>query len=198
MEIKPYFSLFKIDLMLKMASKYLSLLFYPFVSLSFFYLYAVPLSEALFFGLMVGLPTLFWLIYNVKKGHYTDADVSDRQRRKSLYWFLIGNFMAYQLAFMLVFKHHDDKTLAFLLALVVLFLSNFYVKSSMHTVLNLVIAALFWVAHFQKMAIFWGLMALLVGISRVILKKHSKLEVFMGILIGGLVSILYICKNLNF
>ena len=65
----------------------------------------------------------------------------------------------------------------------------------MHTAFNVFVAALFF-AFDVKMGIIWLGIAILVGITRIILKRHTVKEVFMGAGIAILVSFLYLyCNN---
>ncbi|WP_407404733.1 phosphatase PAP2 family protein [Chryseobacterium sp.] len=75
--------------------------------------------------------------------------------------------------------------------------SNLYIKSSMHTAFNVLVAALFF-ANDIYYGIAWLGIALLVGITRIILKRHTVKEVFMGAGIAFLVSFLYLYCNIQF
>ncbi|WP_018674540.1 hypothetical protein [Riemerella columbina] len=185
--------------MLKLISKWLSKLFYPFISIAWFYVYgtfingAISKLECLGFALMVGFPAIIWLIWNVKRGYYQDADVSDKRKRQSLYYFLIGIFMVYNIGFYYQFGRVDVKILYLLGLTIVLFLSNYFIKTSMHTAYNVFVATLFYSLGALEWCIVWILVTMIVGWSRLVLKRHSKNEVVLGGVIGIVVSICYIC-----
>ncbi|MGO4709684.1 phosphatase PAP2 family protein, partial [Chryseobacterium sp. 2TAF14] len=94
-------------------------------------------------------------------------------------------------------KHEfiDFVMLFILILLFALQFSNLYIKSSMHTAFNVFVAALFF-AFDVKIGFVWLTIAALVGITRVILKRHTVKEVFMGAGIAILVSFIYLyCNN---
>ncbi len=65
----------------------------------------------------------------------------------------------------------------------------------MHTAFNVFVAALFF-AFDIKIGCVWLGIAIVVGITRVILKRHTLKEVFMGAGIAFLVSFIYLyCNN---
>ncbi|HQD45325.1 MAG TPA: phosphatase PAP2 family protein, partial [Kaistella sp.] len=71
----------------------------------------------------------------------------------------------------------------------------YFIKSSMHTAFNVFVAALFF-AKSPVLGIFWLGIAVLVGITRIILKRHTVKEVFMGAIIAGVVSFIYLYANI--
>jgi membrane-associated phospholipid phosphatase len=67
----------------------------------------------------------------------------------------------------------------------------------MHTAFNIFVAALFFALN-TTMGIIWLGIAILVGITRIILKRHTPKEVFMGAGIAFIVSFLYLYCNIQF
>lgn len=184
------------------VSKFVSNLFNPLFSLLVYFLYFTfkfdTFSEGLkkFFLLLIFiiLPISFWIFKRVKNGKYSDADVSNREERKSLYYFIIAAISIYILA-NYFFYHFFDRVMLFLLLLLfAMQISNFFIKSSMHTALNIFTAALFFSQN-HSFGIIWLLISVIVGISRIILKKHTLQEVISGTLIASLISLLFL--NLN-
>ncbi|WP_228442102.1 phosphatase PAP2 family protein [Chryseobacterium nematophagum] len=147
--------------------------------------------------LIIILPVIIWLVWNVKTGRYTNMDVSNRNQRKTLYIF-IGICVITYLIFHYVQNRHLDFVMLFILILLLtLQISNFYIKSSMHTAFNIFVAALFFSLNPQAGLIWLGI-AILVGITRIILKRHTVKEVFMGAGIAFVISFIYLYCNIQF
>ena len=181
------------------VSKFISAIFNPINSLIFFYLvysrknYSLLESVQMFLPLflIMILPVSAWIFWNVKKKNYSNLDVSNRIQRKSLYFFIGGAITVYLIYMYLKFEV-IDWVLFFLLALIFLMqISNYFIKSSMHTALNVFVAALFFTIS-PLLGGIWLLISILVGFSRIILKRHSPAEVFMGALLATIVSFIYL------
>jgi membrane-associated phospholipid phosphatase len=84
-----------------------------------------------------------------------------------------------------------------LILLFALQISNYFIKSSMHTAFNVFVAALFFALHI-KVGFIWLGIAVLVGVTRVILKRHTPQEVLMGAAIAFVVSFIYLYCNIQF
>lgn len=67
----------------------------------------------------------------------------------------------------------------------------------MHTAFNVFVAALFFAINW-KMGLLWLGIASLVGVTRIILKRHTVKEVFMGAGIAIVVSFIYLYCNIQF
>ena len=123
-------------------------------------------------------------------------DVSDRKQRKSLYVFIEICLFAY-LLFEYFYSNIIDLIMIFILVLLLLMqVSNFFIKSSMHTSFNVFVAALFFALNW-KLGLVWLGIAILVGITRVILKRHTVQEVLMGSFIAVIVSFAYLYANIQ-
>ena len=180
-------------------SKIISNFFNPLTSFFLFYLYfslknftrEEAISNFLPIFLIILLPISIWIFWNVKKGNYTNMDVSNRNQRKSLYFFIAAAILVY-LAYDYFVKNHIDFVMLFISILLILMqISNYYIKSSMHTAFNVFVAALFFVQD-TTLGIVWILISILVGITRIILKRHTPKEVLMGFSIATFVSLMYI------
>jgi len=125
------------------VSRIISDFFNPLVSLFIYFVYLsiqkYSFKEAVYHFLpillMTILPVIIWIVWNVKTGRYTNMDVSNRIQRKSLYIFIAICIVSY-----LIFHYINNRAIDFvmLFILVLLFalqISNFYIKSSMHTAL---------------------------------------------------------------
>lgn len=184
------------------VSKIISNFFNPLTSmLLFFFYYSLQhytLGEAvqqfLPILLILMLPIAGWIIWNVKKGKYSNMDVSNRVQRKSLYNFIAMVFAVY-LLYDYFFNKNFDLAMIFILVLLTLMqLSNYFIKSSMHTAFNVLTAALFYVLN-PWLGALWLLISVVVGITRVILKRHTPKEVLMGFFLAVVVSFAYLYTN---
>lgn len=186
-------------------SKVISDFFNPLTSLIIFFVYMsisrYTLKDSLIYflpvSLMIIIPVVIWLVWNVKTGRYTNMDVSNRVQRKTLYIFIAVCVVAY-LIFNYIRNGYIDLVMLFILLLLfALQISNLFIKSSMHTAFNIFVAALFFTLDW-KMGLVWLGIAVLVGITRIILKRHTVKEVFMGAGIAFMVSFLYLYCNIQF
>lgn len=184
-------------------SKFVSNLFNPLFSLLLYFFYVTLKFETFSEGLkkffilfiLLILPVSFWIYQRVKSGKYSDADVSNREERKSLYYFIIAALALYILLNYFIY-HRFDVVMLFLISLLFMMqISNLFIKSSMHTALNIFTAALFYSQN-HLFGFIWLLISFVVGITRIILKKHTLQEVISGTLIATLISILFL--NFNF
>ena len=190
---------------LHIISRIISDFFNPLVSLFIYFVYlsfqSYTFKQATYHFLpillIVIIPVVVWLVWNVKTGRYTNMDVSNRVQRKSLYIFIAVCIVVYQIYHYIMNSSLDFVMLFILILLFALQYSNLYIKSSMHTAFNIFVAALFYVFDW-KAGIFWFGIAALVGITRVILKRHTVKEVFMGAGIAFLVSFIYLYCNIQF
>lgn len=187
------------------VSRIISDFFNPLVSLIIFFIYmsikSYSLKDSLLYFLpillMIILPVIIWLVWNVKTGTYTNMDVSNRTQRKSLYFFIAACVISY-LAFNYFKNGYIDFVMLFILVLLfAMQISNYYIKSSMHTAFNVFVAALFFAID-TGFGLIWLGIAILVGITRVILKRHTPREVFMGAGIAIVVSFIYLYCNVQF
>lgn len=140
--------------------------------------------------LILILPSVIWIFWNVKKGRYTNMDVSNREQRKSLYIVLVVLFLIY-LGFEYIQDRYIDYQILFLLVLIIIMqISNLYIKSSMHTAINIFVAFLF-LTFDVRWAIVWFILSAIIGITRIILKRHTLAEVISGAVLGSLVGLAY-------
>ncbi|WP_234111353.1 MULTISPECIES: phosphatase PAP2 family protein [Chryseobacterium] len=184
-------------------SKFFSNFFNPMTSLVLYLAYfssvrmsaQEALQKFLPIILIMILPITVWIFWNVKRGNYSNMDVSNRNQRKSLY-----SFIAAAIAVYLVYEYFRfdriDLVVSFLMVLLLLMqLSNYFIKSSMHTAFNVYVAALFFALNI-KLGILWFGIAILVGYTRIILKRHTVKEVISGAIIALSVSFIYLYANI--
>lgn len=142
------------------------------------------------------IPISGFIFWKVKKKDYTDLDVSNRQQRKSLYFFIAGCILVYLAFIYLRYQEIDWVLFLLFVLLVTMQVSNYFIKSSMHTALNIFVAALL----FAIEPIFGGIwlgISVLVGISRIILKRHTLAEVLSGSMIAGVISFIYLYTHIQ-
>ncbi|WP_295200081.1 phosphatase PAP2 family protein [uncultured Chryseobacterium sp.] len=180
-------------------SKIISDFFNPLISLFIFFvlmsIWKYSLRDSVFYFLpillIVILPVIIWILWNVKTGRYVNMDVSNRVQRKTLYIFIVVCVMVYMVYAYLASGSIDLVMLFILILLLALQISNFFIKSSMHTAFNVLVAALFvpmsWIT-----GIIWLGIAAIVGVTRVILKRHTVREVITGAGIAFVVSLIYL------
>lgn len=141
--------------------------------------------------LLIIIPITVWIYWNVRTGKYTNVDVSDRNQRKGLYFFIEAALLLY-IIYNYFINHTVDFVMLFLLILLlVMQISNYFIKSSMHTAFNIFVAALFFFLNVY-IGILWFGIAILVGFTRIILKRHTIKEVFSGALIATFISFIYL------
>ena len=142
------------------------------------------------------IPISAFILWKVKKKQFTNIDVSDRHQRKSLYFFIAACILIY-LAFIYVKYQEMDWILFFILILLITMqISNYFIKSSMHTALNVFVAALLFALD-HRFGILWLGISVLVGISRIILKRHTLSEVLSGTIIASVVSFIYLYTHIQ-
>ncbi len=159
---------------------------------------AEAFNNLLWIVILVIIPIFGWIYWNVKTGRYTNMDVSDRKQRNSLYIFNVFIVSIYT-AFLYFKQQNFDLILIiiFIMALMlIMHFSNFFIKSSMHTSFNVFVSALFFSLNIY-LGFFWLFLTILVGISRVILKRHTVKEVIMGASIATFVSFIYLYLNIQ-
>ena len=142
------------------------------------------------------VPISSWIIYNVRKKKYTNLDVSDRKQRKSLYFFIEGVMIVYLFFVYLKYERIDMDLLFLLILLIVMQVSNYFIKSSMHTAINIFIAALFFALN-TLYGLVWLIISIVVGYSRIVLKRHTLAEVLSGGFIALLISFIYLYTHIQ-
>ena len=134
-------------------SKVISNLLNPLFSLLIFFVcfayvkmtWEESLVNILLMIVLVVIPIFSWIGWNVKKGNYTNMDVSDRKQRNSLYLF---NFIVIAIYTGVLYFTKQRTDLLFIIVflfilMLIMHISNFFIKSSMHTAFNVFVTALF-------------------------------------------------------
>lgn len=186
------------------CSGIISHIFSPIVALFSFFIYdcighlgcVESIREVSTVLILIVIPIIVWITWNIRRGKYQDADVSNRKQRASLYFFIEACIILY-LCFEYFFYNHFYPPMFFvLLLLTALHISNYMIKSSMHTAFN-ILAATFFLWRDASLGLLWFCIAIIVGITRIILKRHTWSEVIIGSLIAGVVSGIYLFYNIQ-
>ena len=186
-------------------SKFISDFFNPMNSLVIYFIIfstrnfsvAEAVQNFLPIFLITIIPISFWILYNVRTKRYTDLDVSDRKQRKGLYFFIEGAMIVYLFFVYLRYERIDMVLLFLLILLLVMQVSNYFIKSSMHTAFNIFVAALFFTLS-PVYGLVWLLFSIIIGLSRIVLKRHSPAEVVSGAVIASIVSFIYLYAHIQF
>ena len=167
---------------------------HPLITLSLFSLYVaflrLPYQNAVFLAvLLVGgiVAPICWHNYRqVKRGHYTNFDVSHQGQRTQFYPVLIGLLGVVTL---LLFATNQplpisQGTACVLLLLVSAYGLNYVIKVSLHTALSFFLA---WVIYSINPTggVLMGIFAIIITASRLVLGRHTLSEVIAGALLGS-------------
>lgn len=170
----------------------------PFILLIFLTAYAcfhfMELHEAIkvltiFLGVSF-LPTLLFIVINVRRGKFSNYDVSTKAQRPYFYIFaitLIGIVTITLFLMPAVDKFVRLGSLAAFTMLLGSFLINIRLKSSLHTCFSVYVAIAF-AAMNQPAGLALAVLAFLMGWSRISLKRHTLSEVLTGACLGSLVG----------
>ena len=175
------------------TAKALSVLGHPLLTISLFVLYItfqqLPIRNAIIISaLLLGgvvIPVSYHNHQKVKQGQYTNFDVSDQGQRAQFYPVLIG---VISLMAVLLFATHQPRPFSYgtacaLLLVVSSYGVNRYIKASLHTSLSFFLA---WAVYSinQPLGLMMGVFSILIGASRLVLGRHTLLEILVGALIG--------------
>lgn len=126
-----------------------------------------------------------------KNGTYTNFDVSDRIQRKSLFIYIVPLLIVVTF---LLFKTQQNSNLCIsvLFATILIFISqivNLFIKCSLHVSLNIYLSFLVMTVNY-KIGTVILLFTIMLGWSRIVLRRHTTKEVLLGGFIGLSISLL--------
>lgn len=131
-------------------------------------------------------PLLIKSYRGVKKGAYTNYDISDREQRQS--WYLLPTLL---LTVVTTIMYATDQSrilrLAMLFALLLFIaaqLANLYIKVSLHVGFNAYLGFLIFPLS-NKLGMGVLIFTLLLAWSRIVLKRHTWAEVISGAILGA-------------
>jgi len=152
--------------------------------------HAIRIIAGIFF--LAILPTGLFIVFNVKRGAYTNYDVSNQSQRRSLYYFSLV-IIVLILAGLIYFKEPPfiiGGSLAAFTLLLLSYLVNLKLKCSLHTSFSIFIAI-----SFLQLNIYWSMglfvFSLIMAWSRLELHRHTFQEVIAGAILGITVGIAF-------
>ena len=138
------------------------------------------------------VPVSIYIFGKVKRREWSDLDVSQRKDRPHL--FIVGVTLLILTCLILQLTHQSPAFVRGCTAAIVLVCSgwalNFWIKPSMHAGFAMLASFSLW-PFGVKVAFPMIIFAILVGWSRVILSRHTKLEVVTGLILGAIVAHLF-------
>lgn len=146
------------------------------------------------FTLLLGcvIPLILFLIYKMRKGDYENFDVSNQKKRNGLYIFsilLLAVFIAY-----LFFINSTWLIKCGIIPVFLLTVSSYFInkriKVSLHTSFSFLLATM--MIQVETSAAFtMYLFAILIGYSRLHLKRHTIPEVALGAVLGIAIGFIF-------
>lgn len=178
---------------LRHIARFISIIGHPLLTISILVLYLshkeMPKKEAdLVSAIIVGgitIPIILHNLWKTQKGQYTNFDVSNRKQRKGFFLFSIVLLALVSLwCWRMGLSSKLVYSMWIFLSMVILFaIVNYKSKISMHAGVNFYIVAI--MLHYNMIL---GLaclaLAILVAASRLVLKRHTLLEVIVGACVG--------------
>lgn len=175
-------------------AKLISTVGHPFLTVPLFVIFLLfsieSAQQATYLSLLIiggiFVPIGIWTLRGVRKGTYTNLDVSDQSQRQK--WFIATTFLLFVVT-LIIWLTNQDRTLrlAVMCALVLLIaaqLVNTRVKASMHLAFHVFLG--FLILHFNGIAgIAFLLFAPLLAWSRIHLKRHVWKEIVVGTILGA-------------
>ncbi len=184
--------------MIKIIARYLSLIFNPFLVLVFLpFVLVYRTTDNVETSIIWTIYTfIFFLViaafvlYNVKKGVFTDMDVSKRQQRPILFkfFFILGSIYLVGL-----FLFGGPEILLYIvvsimLSIIVVSLLNKKIKLSLHVAtLSALLSAV--TVYYRGYSFFLLFLIPLIAWSRVKVKRHSVEETVVGAIVGSALSL---------
>ncbi len=138
-------------------------------------------------------PLLAFVIYKVRKRQFADYDVSDRNKRKQVYLvFMVSLFILILISIFLKFPIDGIKIQgAIFIQIIASYLINQKLKVSMHTSFSFLFAYLFYPLNSQIAFVLFAF-GFLNGASRLVLRRHTIMEVLAGFILGNTIGLLYL------
>ncbi len=147
----------------------------------------------LIFAIVVVLPLITFIGYNVLRKNFDDFDVSNRKKRNSVYILLI--ILLSILTIIIFYWEYPLRALLLsvflLIHITISYLVNQRIKVSMHTSISFLFAWIFFPIN-PVIGISLFLFGFINGWSRVLLSRHTPREVFLGFILGNFVGIFYV------
>ncbi|MBN1984467.1 MAG: hypothetical protein JW795_23275 [Chitinivibrionales bacterium] len=178
---------------MRSIAHYLSIVGNPlvFLPLSLFFaaLTVSGLKTALLMTFLItagtSIPMFLLLRHKVKRNEWTDLDVSNQRQRRSFYYFafIILACATVMLWLMKVPPHYIKGSLIGLVTMVAAMVINYWIKISLHIIIDVYLSViLLWIDI--RVGIIFCVITVAVAWSRVALRRHTALQVFLGMIMG--------------
>lgn len=134
---------------------------------------------------LVAVPIIWNNLRKMKKGEYTNFDVSDRKQRMGFYPFAISLFVILLFVFWILDFPVEviHQTLVFFVMVLIMAMVNFKIKASMHAGIGFyIVVNIFGIGILQGFITL--IFALAVSWSRWEMKRHDTMELVIGSFIG--------------
>jgi membrane-associated phospholipid phosphatase len=141
-------------------------------------------ASAVLIGVVV-LPITWHNYRKVRRGQYTNFDLSNRIQRTGFYpilLFLSGLFVVYLLSTNQP-KPVSRGALCFFLMLLSSYALNFFIKVSLHTSVGFFLACVLYRVD-EHLGMLMSIFSALVAVSRLLLDRHTWTEILAGVLVG--------------
>jgi membrane-associated phospholipid phosphatase len=138
------------------------------------------------------IPLILFIYWKIRKGEYQDFDVSNQSKRNGLYIFIIGLL---GLLMVYIFLRESSWLIkSGVIPIFILVISAFFInkriKVSLHTSFAFLLAIMMIKVELSD-AFTMLLFAVLIGFSRLYLKRHSIPEVALGALLGVSIGFIF-------
>lgn len=185
----------------KSIAKYISIIGHPFVTIPVFLIIilfvregvdnAKTLATMIIGGIFAPISLVTYI--RVKRGKYTNLDVSDRRQRQR--WFILTTALILIVTALLWITRQDTLvSIALTVSLFLMIVSqavNTLIKASMHVAYHTYLGFVIFYLNPWTGAIFLLFLPLLAW-SRVYLKRHTKPEVVAGLVLGVFFGIIFL------
>ena len=182
---------------------YISVICHPLITLPLFTIVTLASKEEVKDALLhssiiilgLFLPLTLSMYKKYKKGSYTDFDVSNKTERRS--WYKTACMLLLMVTIVL-FATEQPRELRMpvffsLLLLLSSQIMNYFINRSLHVALTIFLAFLTLPMNLE-IAVIFIMLTILVGWARIILNRHTVIEVLAGFIIGtcfGISSLLF-------
>ncbi len=185
--------------MLKIFARIVSIFFHPLLVISgfsFFYIQAlfgteIAKSVLILISLIAVIPIVVYNSIQLYRGKISNFDLSNNQERSKSYpklifilVLLIAASLYYNFPIGLVFP-----MLIYSIMIFVFYLFRYKLKISLHAATSFFLAALI-LYGFHVIGLIAFVVSIFIGLSRVILKRHTKMEVIIGGISGIMLGLL--------
>lgn len=186
---------------MKLFAKFLSYLFHPilfFLIMPFFVVYRQTESSLyaikwMVFSSVFILFGVMAILFETLKGDFSDFDISQKEQRMKFYMimFIIGFvYLFAALYFKGIFFPLSIISLGIALGLIIFAFVSHYIKASIHVAVASAFVATIALLYKNGSIIEIGLIVPLIAWARIILKRHTLFEVFIGGLLGIVITLI--------